>query len=109
MVPSLEGHIMQSSEDELVLIIADFMSMLCYNVIKAIDIPCDLLQIKKGLNGARVDDTKGMKSMIIDWIMLKGQTLSSHIPWNVKFGCSFNHEHTGTVLCPAGLDWVNSK
>ncbi|KAI6012367.1 hypothetical protein EDC04DRAFT_2870892 [Pisolithus marmoratus] len=57
--------------------------------------------IQKGINGARADDTKGMKGTIIDWITLKGQLLSPHIPCNVKSGRGFNHEHTGALLCPA--------
>ena len=50
-----------------------------------------------------------MKTAIIDWITPKGQTLSPHIPRNVKSGRSFNHERTGVLLCPAGLDWANSE
>ncbi|KAI6019353.1 hypothetical protein BKA83DRAFT_10736 [Pisolithus microcarpus] len=63
--------------------------------------------IQKGINGARVDDTKGMKGAIIDWITPKGQSLSLHIPHNMKSGRGFNHECTGALLCPAGLDWTN--
>ena len=64
-------------------------------------------QIQKGANGARADDTKGMKGPIIDWITPKGQSLVPHIPRNVKAGRGFNHECTGALLCPAGLDWKN--
>ena len=64
-------------------------------------------QIQKGANGARADDTKGMKGPIIDWITPKGQSLVPHIPRNVKAGRGFNHERTGALLCPAGLDWKN--
>ncbi|KAF8837515.1 hypothetical protein BDN67DRAFT_991738 [Paxillus ammoniavirescens] len=67
----------------------------------------DLLQ--KGANGARADDTKGMKTAIVDWITLKGQSLNPHIPCNVKLGCGFNHEHTGVLLCPTGFDWSNTE
>ncbi|KAI6012831.1 hypothetical protein EDC04DRAFT_2870886 [Pisolithus marmoratus] len=63
--------------------------------------------IQKGINGAHADDTKGMKGTIIDWITLKGQSLSPHIPCNMKSGRGFNHEHTGALLYPAGLDWTN--
>jgi len=65
------------------------------------------MQIQKGANGARVDDTKGMKGAIVDWITPKGQSLNPHIPRNVKVGRGFNHEWTGALLCPAGLDWNN--
>ncbi|KIJ59841.1 hypothetical protein HYDPIDRAFT_32833 [Hydnomerulius pinastri MD-312] len=87
MVPGLEMRLMQSSEEEVIVI-------------------SDLIQ--KGANGARADDTKGMKSVVIDWITPKGQTLNPHIPRNVKSGRGFNHERTGALLCPAGLDWANS-
>ncbi|KAF8834050.1 hypothetical protein BDN67DRAFT_992738 [Paxillus ammoniavirescens] len=63
----------------------------------------------EGSNGARADDTKGMKAAIIDWITPKGQSLNPHIPCNIKSGCGFNHERTGALLCPASLDWSNSK
>ena len=69
--------------------------------------PCPTLQ--KGANCARADDTKGMKSAIIDWITPKGQCLIPHIPHNVKSGRGFNHERTGALLCLAGLDWENTE
>ncbi|KAI5987128.1 hypothetical protein EDC04DRAFT_2873476 [Pisolithus marmoratus] len=50
-------------------------------------------------SGARGDDTKSIKAAIIDWITPKGQALIPHIPRN----------HTGTLLCPAGYEWANSK
>ena len=48
-----------------------------------------------------------MKGPIIDWITPKGQSLTPHIPRNVKAGRGFNHDRTGALLCPAGLDWNN--
>ena len=69
----------------------------------------DYEQIQKGANGARADDTKGMKSAIIDWITPKGQSLTPHIPRNVKSGRGFNHDRTGALLCPADLDWNNME
>ncbi|KAF9235587.1 hypothetical protein BU15DRAFT_64684 [Melanogaster broomeanus] len=89
MIPGLEVRLMESSEEEVVLI-------------------ADLIQ--KGANGARAaDDTKDMKSTIVNWITPKGQSLSPHIPRNVKSGRGFNHERTGALLCPAGLDWANTE
>jgi hypothetical protein len=66
-------------------------------------------QIQKGSSGARADDTKGMKSAIVDWITPKGQSLNPHISCNVKSARGFNHERTGALLCPAGLDWANTE
>ena len=50
-----------------------------------------------------------MKGAIIDWITPKGQSLNPHIPRNAKAGRGFNHERTGALLCPAGLDWNNTE
>ncbi|KAF9234633.1 hypothetical protein BU15DRAFT_89931 [Melanogaster broomeanus] len=78
-VPGLEAWIMQCGEDDVIAI-------------------AELIQ--KGANGSRADDTKSMKSTIIDWITPKGQILNPHIPHNIK---------AGALLCPAGLDWANSE
>ncbi|KIJ61943.1 hypothetical protein HYDPIDRAFT_30757 [Hydnomerulius pinastri MD-312] len=88
MIPGLEARLMESSGEDVIVIV-------------------DLIQ--KGANSAWADDTKGMKSAIIDWITPKGQALNPHIPRNVKSGWGFNHKHTGALLCPAGLDWSNSE
>ncbi|KAH7916871.1 hypothetical protein BV22DRAFT_1108643 [Leucogyrophana mollusca] len=88
LVPGLETRLMESSEEQ-VISIADM--------------------IQKGANSARADDTKGMKSAIIDWITPRGQSLTPHIHRNVKSGRGFNHERTGALLCPAGLDWANTE
>ena len=39
----------------------------------------------------------------------KGQTLTLHIPRNVKVGRGFHHERTGALLCPAGYEWANKE
>ncbi|EGO28346.1 hypothetical protein SERLADRAFT_413311 [Serpula lacrymans var. lacrymans S7.9] len=86
LVPSLERRLMATeTTEEDIIVIADM--------------------IQKGANGARSDDTKGLKSAVIDWITPKGQTLSPHIHRNVKA----NHERTGFLLCPAGLDWSDEN
>jgi hypothetical protein len=66
-------------------------------------------QIQKGVNGARADDTKSLKTVIIDWITPKGQTLEPPLRRNHKFDRGFNHHRTGALLCPAHLDWSNDE
>ncbi|KAG2059466.1 hypothetical protein BDR06DRAFT_979970 [Suillus hirtellus] len=87
-VAGLEECLMQSGEDE-------------------VDIVAELLT--KGASGARGDDTKSLKGSVLDWITPKGQNLVPPLARNVKVHCSFHHEWTGALLCPAGLDWSNSE
>jgi hypothetical protein len=56
---------------------------------------------------SRADDTKGMKSVIIDWIMPSGQALLPPLNCRTKFECGFHHKVTGSLLCPAGVNWGN--
>lgn len=62
------------------------------------------LQVGKGAAGAIGDDTKTLKSVILDWISLKGEAIQPPLHRNSKIDHGFNHELTGSPLCPAGLD-----
>ncbi|KAG2108888.1 uncharacterized protein F5147DRAFT_773221 [Suillus discolor] len=61
--------------------------------------------IGKGAAGARGDDTKTLKSAILDWISPKGEGIRPPLHRNSKIDRGFNHDLTGSLLCPAGLDW----
>ncbi|KAG1895210.1 uncharacterized protein F5891DRAFT_984417 [Suillus fuscotomentosus] len=63
----------------------------------------------KGASGARGDDTKTLKSAVLEWLMPKGQPLIPPLSRNIKSDRGFNHEVTGALLCPTGLDWSNSE
>jgi hypothetical protein len=63
------------------------------------------LQIGKGAAGARGDNTKTLKSAVLDWISPKRELIQPPLHQNSKIDCGFNHELTGSLLCPAGLDW----
>ncbi|KAG2151041.1 uncharacterized protein EDB93DRAFT_1249536 [Suillus bovinus] len=65
--------------------------------------------IGKGASSARGDGTKTLKSAVLEWLMPKGQPLIPPLSQNIKSDCSFNHEVTGALLCPAGLDWSNAE
>jgi hypothetical protein len=66
-------------------------------------------KIQKGASGARSDDTKSLKSAIIDWITPRGQNLNPPLARNIKIDRGFHHERTGALLCPAGMDWSNAE
>ncbi|KJA13063.1 hypothetical protein HYPSUDRAFT_151997 [Hypholoma sublateritium FD-334 SS-4] len=65
--------------------------------------------LQKGASSARSDDTKSLKSAIIDWLTPPGEPLIPPIARNVKINRGFNHEVTGALLCPAGVDWSNPE
>lgn len=66
-------------------------------------------QIQKGASSARSDDTKSLKSAIVDWLMPSGEALIPPIARNVKIDRGFNHDVTGALLCPAGVDWSDHE
>ncbi|KAG1853247.1 hypothetical protein C8R48DRAFT_749662 [Suillus tomentosus] len=59
----------------------------------------------KGASGARGDDTKTLKSAVLEWLVPRGQVVIPPLSRNIKSDRGFNHEVTGALLCPAGLDW----
>ena len=69
----------------------------------------DLLYNQKGVSGARSDDTKSLKGVVVDWIAPRDGVLQPSISRNVKTNRGFHHPVTGSLLCPAGLDWNDSR
>ncbi|KAG2130522.1 hypothetical protein BD769DRAFT_1627873 [Suillus cothurnatus] len=63
----------------------------------------------KGVSGARGNNTKTLKSAVLEWLVPRGQALILPLSQNIKSDCGFNHEVTGALLCPAGLDWLNAE
>ncbi|KAG1849026.1 hypothetical protein F4604DRAFT_1687555 [Suillus subluteus] len=66
-------------------------------------------KIGKGASGARGDDTKSLKSAILNWISLKGAAIQPPLHRNSKVDHGFNHELTSSLLCPTGLDWHDTE
>jgi hypothetical protein len=99
--PDLEKRLLESSEEEIELLSGLVSrSMYFYSFLVHL-----FIQLGKGVSGARADDTKGMKSAIIDWITLPGPTLEPPLSRKIKTTRGFHHEKTGALLCPAGVDW----
>ncbi|KZP15619.1 hypothetical protein FIBSPDRAFT_912432 [Athelia psychrophila] len=67
----------------------------------------DMLQ--KGVNTARADDTKGIKSAIIDWITPRDAPLNPPLARNIKSDRGYHHERTGQLLCPAAWNWADEE
>jgi len=107
MVPGLEERLLDRSEEGVVHI----AELVCYTHLFILSqcLPSYCIQIQKGASSARSDDTKSLKSAILDWITPHGQSLNPPLARNVKTNHGFHHEHTGALLCPASLDWVNME
>ncbi|KAG2106183.1 uncharacterized protein F5147DRAFT_746330 [Suillus discolor] len=60
--------------------------------------------IGKGAAGARGDDTKTLKSAVLDWITPKGEAIQPPLHRNSKVDRGFNHELTGFLL----WDWIGT-
>jgi len=109
MIPGLESQLMDG-EDEDVIFIAEMVWLTysgtdIYNTL--LIIPPAILQLQEGMSSARSDDTKSFKGLVLDWIVPPGQSLTPPLAHNVKMDCKYHHEHTGSLLCPAGMDWNN--
>ncbi|KAH6894784.1 hypothetical protein BKA70DRAFT_1117381 [Coprinopsis sp. MPI-PUGE-AT-0042] len=65
--------------------------------------------VQKGSAGARADDTKGLKGVILDWITPRGQNLQPPLMRNVKTDWGFYHPRTGELLCPTDYDWNDAE
>ena len=58
---------------------------------------------------SRSDDTKSLKSAVVDWISVNGEPLSPPLARNVKTTRGFHHDRTGFLLCPVGMDWHDEQ
>ena len=45
----------------------------------------------------------------MEWITPRGQSLNPPLSRNMKTDRGFNHERTGALLCPAGMDWSDDE
>ncbi|KAG1867317.1 hypothetical protein F4604DRAFT_1881629 [Suillus subluteus] len=55
------------------------------------------------------DDTKTLKSAVLEWLMPRGQPPIPPLSQNIKLDHGFNHKVTGRLLCPTGLEWSNAE
>jgi hypothetical protein len=93
-----------NGEEEDIILVGELVSLQCLKVSVLI-----ILQLGKGASGARGDDTKTLKSAVLEWLVPRGQVVTPPLSRNIKSDCGFNHEVTGALLCPAGLDWSNAE
>ena len=104
MIPGLENRLKSSSPEEISFI----AEMVCIDF-RLSTVKLKQSQLHKGASGARSDDTRSLKSAVLDWITPRGQTLNPPLTRNVKTDRGFHHERTGALLCPADLDWSNTE
>ncbi|KAH6888779.1 hypothetical protein BKA70DRAFT_1121390 [Coprinopsis sp. MPI-PUGE-AT-0042] len=93
--------------EELLKLSPDLERRLCNGSDEDIFHVAELIQ--KGSAGARADDTKGLKGVILDWITPCSECLQPPLMRNVKTDRGFYHPRTGELLCPTNLDWNNPQ
>jgi hypothetical protein len=104
--PTLEERLCTGSEQELYHI-ADMVRRL--QLLRTGNSIFTGIQITKGASNARSDDTKSLKSVIIDWITPPNGVLLPPLQRNIKTDRGFYHQRTGELLCPVNLDWSDPK
>jgi hypothetical protein len=109
----LEDRLADAEPEEVQLIgdlVGDFLVayLYFYSHISSPSV-CVVIQIQKGINASRADDTKGIKGTIIEWITPADQELIPRLHRKHKFDRGFQHDTTGALLCPAGVDWTNPE
>lgn len=104
--PGLEQRLNTGSEEE-VHYVANMVSRISY--VGPAELKERPLQITKGISQSKSDDTKSLKSAIIDWITPPNEILSPPTLRNVKHGRGYHHSRTGFLLCPVNLNWNDSK
>ncbi|KAG1732469.1 hypothetical protein EDD22DRAFT_982534 [Suillus occidentalis] len=50
-----------------------------------------------------------LKSAVLEWLVPRGQVIILPLSRNIKSDHGYNHEVTGALLCPAGVDWSNTE
>ena len=78
-----------------------------YNIRKSLtDYPS---QLNKGADGARGEDTCGLKSVVVGWLMRGQPTPEPALEPQCKFGRGFYHDATAQLLCPVEYNWSNPQ
>ncbi|RXW13507.1 hypothetical protein EST38_g12348 [Candolleomyces aberdarensis] len=65
--------------------------------------------VQKGVKGARADDTKGLKSALVDLVTPLNGVLRPPLSRGNKNGRGFLHEETGRYLCPTDYEWSDQS
>jgi hypothetical protein len=66
-------------------------------------------KIQKGISSAQSDDTKSLKGVVLEWISPPNVPIQPPLSRNVKTNRGYHHPATGTLFCPAGLDWSDAE
>ena len=107
MIPGLEERLVNGSDEETRMV-ADLVCTECRGLLYfANDVRN--LKLQKGASSARSDDTRSLKSAVLDWIAPRGEAINPPIARNIKADRGFNHDKTSALLCPAGLNWSDEE
>ena len=66
-----------------------------------------MLQLKKGTDGAHGDDANTLKSSVTNWLNERQPSPFPLLLVEDKHDQGFNHDLTGSLLCPADFNWLD--
>ena len=105
LVPRLSERLMVATEEDI-MVMAELVRL---PPMQELQKPFHLQKLQKGVSGARSDDTKSLKGIVVDWITPCDAPLVPPLSRNVKTNRGFHHPVTGRLLCPTGLDWNDDE
>nr|VWO98455.1 Cation transport ATPase [Ganoderma boninense] len=65
--------------------------------------------LQAGVNASRSDDVKGLKGVVVDWLIKSPSGNTPPLDRDEMSGRGFGHPVSGRELCPAGLDWTDPR
>lgn len=76
--------------------------------ITRISLMSHMSQLKKGADGARGDDANTLKSSVANWLNERQPSPFPLLLVEDKHDRGFNHDLTGSLLCPADFNWLDA-
>ena len=67
-----------------------------------------MAQLKKGADRARADDANTLKHSAVTWLNQQQPPPHPLLLIDDKQGRGFNHDLTGSLLCPVDFNWLDA-
>lgn len=107
-IPMLKDILEKGDLNELELLYKNVRKAILYTHILSADKPPSL-QLHKGSDRARSDDTSQLKKSVIKWIDEEFGPSKPPLRTRTKDERGFTNDFTGLLLCPSDLSWDDER